>query len=488
MTIHASQVILNIVLGPAFVNDANGAFNNPVPSCEVYMSSIFKAYDIRGKYPDEINEPIAFKIGWSFARLLDAKNIVIGYDMRLSSPSIAESFAHGVVAAGARVTSIGMVTTPQLYFAIIDGSYDGGAMITASHLGSESNGIKLCREKAIPLSGAEGLPALEKMVGEMPGDLPGNERGSWVEKSILPAYIERLASFVHEPAAIKMVIDAGNGSIGPEVLPFTRQFPSWDVVPMYMEPDGTFPHHVANPLLPKNTEDLRAAVVREKADIGIAFDGDADRCGFVDEKGEKISEDLVTALVAQFYLARLPGSTIMYDLRSSRCVPETVTRLGGKALRSRVGHAFIKADMRQHDAVFAGELSGHFYFRDTGFTDNALFAMVQMLNLLALKKTPISELIAPLKRYSATGEINMKVVDKEAIFSSLESEYRDGEQDHLDGLSIDYDSWWFNLRSSNTEPVIRLNLEASTRDEMNERKERLLKIITRADPTAYVET
>ena len=199
-----------------------------------------------------------------------------------------------------------------------------------------------------------------------------------------------------------MVIDAGNGAIGPEVLPLTEQFPVWKVSPMYMEPDGRFPHHVANPLIPKNTEDLRAGG-REKADIGIAFDGDADRCGFVDEMGEKIPEDLVCALIAQVYLAKVPGATILYDLRSSRSVNETIEKLGGKAARSRVGHAFIKADMRERNAVFAGELSGHFYFRDMGFTDNAIFAMIQMLNLLALKKTPISELIAPLKKYSFNG-------------------------------------------------------------------------------------
>ena len=253
---------------------------------------------------------------------------------------------------------------------------------------------------------------------------------------------------------------------------------------MYMEPDGRFPHHVANPLIPKNTEDLRAMVRSEKADIGIAFDGDADRCGFIDEKGERIPEDLVTALIAQVYLARVPGATILYDLRSSRSVPEIITALGGRAIRTRVGHAFIKAAMREHDAVFAGELSGHFYFRDAGFTDNAIFAMIQMLNLLALKKSPVSALIAPLKKYSATGEINMEVKDGGAILTELEKQYADGRQDHLDGLSVDYDSWWFNLRASNTEPLIRLNLEAGSADEMESRKAEVLSIVRRVDPSA----
>ncbi len=451
------------------------------------MAGIFKAYDIRGLYPEEVDEGIALRIGAAFVRLLKAKRIVIGYDMRLSSPALADSFAEGSMSAGAHVVNIGMVTTPLLYFAIIDGSYDGGVMVTASHLPGESNGFKLCREKAIPLSGASGLPAIEKMVGETTERAAESPPGTCAQRSVLPAYIDRLKTFVEHPLPIKMVIDAGNGAIGPEVLPLTQQFPPWQVVPMYMEPDGRFPHHVANPLIPKNTEDLRAMVRSEKADIGIAFDGDADRCGFIDEKGERIPEDLVTALIAQVYLARVPGATILYDLRSSRSVPEIITALGGRAIRTRVGHAFIKAAMREHDAVFAGELSGHFYFRDAGFTDNAIFAMIQMLNLLALKKSPVSALIAPLKKYSATGEINMEVKDGGAILTELEKQYADGRQDHLDGLSVDYDSWWFNLRASNTEPLIRLNLEAGSADEMESRKAEVLSIVRRVDPSARLK-
>jgi phosphomannomutase len=452
------------------------------------MGSIFKAYDIRGRYPDEVDEAIAFKIGKSFVRLLGAKNIVIGYDMRLSSAALADAFAQGAMSAGARVMNIGMVTTPLLYFAIIDGAYDGGAMVTASHLPGESNGFKLCREKAIPLSGDAGLPVLEQMVAAM-SELPGRAiKTAYAQRSVLPAYLEMLKTFVLDPLPIKMVIDAGNGAIGPEVLPLTQQFPVWNVVSMYMEPDGRFPHHVANPLILKNTEDLRAMVVREKAEIGIAFDGDADRCGFVDELGEKIPEDLVCALIAQVYLTKNPGATILYDLRSSRSVRETIERLGGKAVRSRVGHAFIKSDMRERNAVFAGELSGHFYFRDTGFTDNAIFAMIQMLNLLALKRAPISELIAPLKKYSSTGEINMEVSDKEAILAALEERYKGGKQDHLDGLSVDFDSWWFNLRASNTEPLIRLNLEAANPAEMEERKAEVLAIVSKKDPSMRLKS
>ncbi len=451
------------------------------------MASIFKAYDIRGAYPHEVDEEIAFKIGAAFVKLLAAHTIVIGYDMRLSSPTLADAFAQGAMSAGARVTNIGMVTTPLLYFAIIEGRYDGGAMVTASHLPGGSNGFKLCREKAIPLSGDSGLPDIERIVSEMAGGMPVGPGSPCSRQSVLPAYLDRLKSFIYEPVPIKMVIDAGNGAVGPEVLPLTRQFPMWQVVPLYMEPDGRFPHHVANPLIPKNTKDLREMVVREKADIGIAFDGDADRCGFVDERGETIPEDMVTTLIAEVYLTKSPGATILYDLRSSRSVPETIARLGGRAIRSRVGHAFIKAGMREHDAIFAGELSGHFYFRDAGFTDNAMFAMIQMLNLLALKKTPVSTLITPLKKYSATGEINMRASNKDAIYKALEAHYKDGRQDHLDGLSVDYPSWWFNLRASNTEPLIRLNLEASSPGEMESRKGDVFETIYAADPTMQLK-
>ncbi len=451
------------------------------------MASIFKAYDIRGTYPEEVNEAIASKVGAAFVKLLAARSIVIGYDMRLSSPTLADAFAEGALSAGAKVTNIGMVTTPQLYFAIIDGAFDGGAMVTASHLPGASNGFKLCREKAIPLSGDAGLPALEQMVGEMSEGGFSAQGRTCTQRSVLPAYLDKLKTFVHEPAPLKMVIDSGNGMAGPEVLPLTQQFPAWQVVPMYMEPDGRFPHHVANPLLLENTKDLRERVVKEKADLGIAFDGDADRCGFIDETGEKIPEDLVTALIAEVYLTKLPGATILYDIRSSRSVRETITRLGGQAVRSRVGHAFIKAGMRERDAIFAGELSGHFYFKDAGFTDNAMFAMIQMLNLLALKRAPISTLIAPLKKYSATGEINMRATNKDVIYKALEERYKDGQLDHLDGLSVDYPSWWFNLRASNTEPLIRLNLEAADPAAMASRRDEVIEAIRKADPTVQVK-
>jgi phosphomannomutase len=452
------------------------------------MAGIFKAYDIRGSYPDELDEAMAKKIGAAFVLLLDARRIVIGRDMRLSASALAKAFIEGATSTGASITDVGMVTTPLLYYAIIDGRFDGGGMVTASHLPGGMNGLKLCREKAIPLSGDHGLPELERLVQAKPSVQRGHTSGgSYEEVDISDRYIEKLSEFVHNAGPLKIVVDAGNGMAGPEVSALFKRVPLWQLIPLYMEPDGRFPHHIANPLLPAATRDLQAVVRRERADIGVAFDGDADRCGFIDEKGERIPEDLVTALIAEFVLTKEPGSTILYDLRSSRTVPETITRLGGKALRTRVGHSFIKAKMRETDALFAGELSGHYYYRDMGFTDNALFTMIQMLNFLSLKQTPLSRLIRPLQKYYATGEINIQVKNKKAVFAALEATYKDARKDHLDGLSIDYDFWWFNLRASNTEPLVRLNLEANDATTREEKKKEVLETISRADPSMKVE-
>jgi phosphomannomutase len=452
------------------------------------MGGIFKAYDIRGSYPDELDEAMAKEIGADFVRLLNAQRIVVGRDMRLSASALAKAFIEGAIASGAAVTDIGMTTTPLLYYAIIEGRFDGGAMVTASHLPGGMNGLKLCRQDAIPLSGDHGLPELERLVTEkQPARQRRTAGGSYRELDMSEKYIEKLSTFVHNPRPLKIAVDAGNGMAGPEVFGLFKNFPVWKLVPLYMEPDGSFPHHIANPLVPSATRDLQAMVIQEQADIGVAFDGDADRCGLIDEKGNRIPEDLVTALIAEFLLTKEPGATILYDLRSSRIVPEIITRLGGKAIRSRVGHAFIKATMREVNALFAGELSGHYYYRDMGYTDNAIFTMIQMVNFLSLKKLPLSDIIRPLQTYYATGEINIHVKDKDAVFTALEEHYRDAHKDHLDGLSIDYDSWWFNLRASNTEPLLRLNLEANDSAIQEEKKKEILKIIGKADPSMKLE-
>lgn len=451
------------------------------------MGNIFKAYDIRGAYPDELDEKAAKKIGASFVTLLNAQRIVVAHDMRTSATALVESFTEGAMEAGASVTDIGMTSTPLLYFALIEGNFDGGVMVTASHLPGRMNGFKLCRESAIPLSGDQGLPALENLFRSDPlSEKTGISKGSYHKADLMDRYIDRLAGFVENPSPLKIVVDPGNGMGGPETVSLMNKFPMWEMVPMYMEPDGNFPYHVANPLLPSATRDLQERVVKEKADIGVAFDGDADRCGFIDEKGERIPTDLILALIAEYFLIRYPGETILYDLRASRIVPEVIARLGGKGVRWRVGHAFIKAGMREVNAVFAGELSSHYYFRDMGFTDNGLFTMIQMLNILSLKKKPLTELIQPLRKYAGTGEINLEIKNRDGIFEALEARYADARKNHLDGLTVEYDTWWFNLRASNTEPVIRLNLEAEDAASLRNRREEVLNVIREADPQAVL--
>ncbi len=456
------------------------------------MTGIFKAYDIRGSYPDELDEKSAEKIGIAFARLMASGRIAVGRDPRVSSPVLASSFIRGCSTAGSQVTDFGLTSTPLLYYAIIEGKFDGGAMITASHLPPHKNGIKLCRENAIPLSGDDGLPSIQRMVTEMSDKpvQPGGRHasGSVITGNLTRTYIDTIAGFIRNPGSLVIAADAGDGMAGPEIQPFFSRFPSLQPLILHPEPDGNFPHHGANPFLPSATAGLEETVRENHADFGVAFDGDADRCIFIDDQGKRVPADLITALIAEYYLTREPGSTFLYDLRSSRAVAETITRLGGKAVRCRVGHAFIKEQMREVNALFAGELSGHYYFRDMGFCDNGMLAMVQMINLLSIHDQPLSQLIKPLGRYYSTGEVNIRVNRPEAIMTALMSAFSDGSIDHLDGLSIDYPSWWFNLRLSNTEPLIRLNLEADTKSGMDRKKDEVLHILRDADPSMKIET
>jgi phosphomannomutase len=343
------------------------------------------------------------------------------------------------------------------------------------------NGLKLDREDAIPLSGDRDLPLLEARVGEEPVARAG---GSCRRVDMLGDYIGKVAGFVRNPRPLTIVVDAGNGMVGPEVPGLFEQVPAWRLVPMYLDPDGRFPHHHANPLDPDTTRELQSRVVAEGADFGVAFDGDGDRCGFIDERGERVREDLVTGLIAQFLLKEQPGAAILYDLRSSRAVVEAIEGAGGRGVRSRVGHAFIKALMREEDALFAGELSGHYYYREMNFTDNGLLTMVLVANLIAASGRPLSELVKPLDRYPSTGEINLAVRDPAAVLAVLEALYRDADLDHQDGLTVGYPDWWFNIRRSHTEPVVRLNLEAESKSLMDEKVQEVLAAIRRADPAA----
>lgn len=437
---------------------------------------IFKAYDIRGIVPSELDAATAAKIGHAFATLLKAKRLLVGQDMRVHSPEIAEAVMNGMRDAGADVVSIGLASTPMTYFAIGSQDVDGGLCVTASHNGGEYNGMKLCGRGATPISKANGIAEIEEMCQ---GDYPGQtakKRGALEEIDLLQDYANHVASFSDMPADVSICIDAANGMAGhtlPQILP---KLPRAHAKSIFMEPDGTFPNHEANPIKEENLDDVRALVKSEAADIGVGFDGDADRCCFVDETGVTVPADLMTALLAGEFLEREPGATIVYDLRSSWVVKEEIQRLGGVALRDRVGHSFIKATMRKNNAIFAGELSGHFYFRDNFVCDSGALAMVSALNLLSRPTNegkPFSKLVEGLRRYHATGEVNFVVEDKEAAIADLKARYSEGNQDELDGITVEFgdlgdeDWWWFNVRMSNTEPLLRLNLEArreATRD------------------------
>jgi phosphomannomutase len=440
------------------------------------VDAIFKAYDIRGVYPTELNEEIVRKIGYAFAQFLGKEHIVIGHDMRESSPVLNEAFIDGVLSYGADATDIGYATTPMLYSAIIDGGFDGGAMITASHLPAEYNGIKLCREKAIPLSGAEGLPDVERLYHAVDA-LPTTGRGHLHTMEFLSRYLELLLPFVKSDDPVRIVIDAGNGMGGLDTPHLLDHLHHVEAVRMYFEPNGQFPHHVPNPVEPENTAELQQRVTTEQAGLGFAFDGDCDRCGFIDETGTRVPADLVIAVLAEYFLERHPGATILYDLRSSRAVPDRIRSLGGNPVKTRVGHSFIKEKMREVDATFAGELSGHYYYKEMGFIDSGILSMITMLNLLAEKHAPLSRLVRPLEVYAQSGEINIHVHETARLFEELETTYGDGNVEHLDGLSIEFDDWWFSLRESNTEPVVRLVMEADDEPTLERQKRQILAII-----------
>ena len=459
------------------------------------MDSLFKAYDIRGAYPEQIDAARTRRIGHAFARYLWGHSslihnathplrIVIGHDMRDSSPALARAFREGASAAGAELVDIGLCTTPMLYTAIIDGQYDGGAMITASHLPARYNGIKLCRQQAIPLSGDDGLPEVEALYRQTPAEISDPSRAKPApSEPFLERYLERLRPFLPADARLRCVVDAGNGMGGLDTPHVFTSLPGSRLIPMYFEPDGDFPHHVPNPALPENTRELQQRVLAEAADLGVAFDGDADRAGFVDETGRRAPADLMIAVLAEHFLARQPGAVILYDLRASRVVPEHIRELGGRPVQTRVGHAFIKQAMREHKAVFAGEMSGHYYFADAGYIDSGILALLTLLHVLHGHGKPLSALLAPLDRYARSGEINLRVADAGAVIDALQAHYADGEQSTLDGLSVHYADWWFNLRPSHTEPVVRLVIEANAPDTLERRKRELLALIGGAPAT-----
>jgi phosphomannomutase len=449
------------------------------------VDAIFKAYDVRGTVPDQLDEELARAVGKAYVQVTGAAEVVVGYDMRPSSPGMAGAFADGATWAGADVTMIGLASTDQLYFA--SGHLGmAGAMFTASHNPAQYNGIKMCRAMAVPIGLDTGLAEIRDLVVSGAFAAP-TRTGSISEHDVLAAYAAHLLSLAPvEGRRLKVVADAGNGMAGhtaPAV--FDRLGDRVELVPLYFELDGSFPNHEANPIEAANLVDLQAKVLEEGADIGLAFDGDADRCFLVDETGRAVSPSTLTALIAERELAKDPGAAIIYNLITSRAVPELVAELGGRPVRTRVGHSFIKATMAETDAVFGGEHSGHFYFRDFWRADSGMLAALHAMAALAGTDKTLSQLLAEYERYPLSGEINSTVADQDAAIAAIEATFgeRDGVTlDRLDGLSVSHADWQFNVRASNTEPLLRLNVEGRDEPTMAAVRDEALAVIRSGAP------
>jgi phosphomannomutase len=446
------------------------------------MPGIFKAYDIRGLVPAQLNEEIARKIGISFQFVLDEEDrahgnaVVVSRDMRSHSPGLEKALIDGLTAAGLDVIEIGLSTTPMNYFAISHLKSAGGVQVTASHNPAEYNGFKFSRHRARPVSGDHGIALMEEKVKA--GDLPeAATPGTVTQADVFEAYTRHVLSFLRgaESKRLKVVVDAANG-MGTIDRPILEAM-NIELIPLYFELDGTFPNHEANPLREENLHDLMKAVREHGADLGVSFDGDADRAAFIDETGEPIGSDLMTGLIAGELLKREPGKAVVYDLRSSRAVAEYIEENGGIPRRERVGHSFIKATLRNLQGIFGGELAGHYYFRDHSYADCPMMSVAEVLNLLRSSGQPLSVLVAPLRRYAKSPEINFEVEDKQGKMDELARRFSDAQIDYLDGITVSYPDWWANVRPSNTEPFLRLVLEAKTPEELESRKKELIGIL-----------
>src|SRR5438445_3138016 len=425
---------------------------------------IFKAYDVRGTYPAEVNEEAARAFGAAFVAYLKAKRIAVGRDMRLSSPALAAAFIDGATAQGADVVDYGMIPTDMLYFAVASDGHDGGVQITASHNPKQYNGMKMVRREAFPLSGDAGIGDIRDMIANDRVPPPAARRGQVTTKDTLDAYVDHVMSFI-DPAVVRpfnVVLDAGSG-MGGLVAPRLFDRLPCRTTRLCFEIDGRFPNHEANPLIEENRRDIVERVIAEKADIGIAWDGDADRCFFIDGAGEFVSGDFITALLAEAFLLKQPGATIIYDLRASYAVKDVVARYGGTGLMHRVGHAFFKRRMRETNGIFGGEVTGHYYFRDFSYADNGFIPALLILELMSKKGKSLHDLLQPLReRYFISGEINTKLANMNEVpkkLQAIEERYKDAQLARMDGISVDYPDWHFNVRGSNTEPLLRLNLE-----------------------------
>jgi phosphomannomutase len=442
--------------------------------------SVFKAYDVRGIYPSELDEDGAYRVARAYTAHFEPRSVALGHDMRLSSPSMAKAAADGIADAGADVVELGLVGTEMLYHAVTDLGLEGGICVTASHNPKEYTGMKIVRRGALPVGGDSGLAEVRALAE---GDL-GNveERGSVRSEDVWPSFVAKVLSFVDIGAIrpLRVVIDAANGMAGVMLPPVLEALPQLDVVRCFFEPDGSFPNHEPNPLLPENREFIVRKVTEEDADLGVAYDGDADRCFFVDDTGEFVPGDFATALMAEAVLSRAPGEKVIYDVRASWAVPETIRRAGGVPLVNRVGHAFIKQRMRAEGAVFGGEVSAHYYFREFSQADTGVVPFLVMLDLVSRSGTKLSELLRPYREhFFLTGEINTPVTDVPLRLQEIKERYtaEGGRVSHLDGISFEFDDWHFNVRPSNTEPLLRLNLEALSESLMVEKRDEVLGLI-----------
>jgi len=443
------------------------------------LSAIFKAYDVRGTVPDQLDGDVARRIGAAFATWAGAPRIAVGRDVRLSSPELAEAFTEGVNSRGVDVVDLGLTSTDLVYFA--SGFLDVAAVsVTASHNPPNYNGLKFCLAGAVPVGEDTGLGDI-RALAERDERPPTTSRGTVERRDLLEAYVEHVLGFVDADAIapLTVVADTANGMGGLVVPPVMEHLPV-KLVALYPELDGTFPNHPADPIVPENQADLRRAVVEHRADVGMAFDGDADRVFLVDEHAEGVSGSLVTALVAQALLKKEPGASVVHNLICSWVVPEVIRENGGKPVRTRVGHSFIKRVMAETGAVFGGEHSGHYYFRENYRADSGLIAGVVVLGEMSKAGRPLSELLQPFRRYFDSGEINSRVEDQAAAIEQVAARFADGRQDRLDGLTVEYDDWWCNVRPSNTEPLVRLNVEARTAELLEEKTADVLSVIRAA--------
>ena len=442
--------------------------------------SVFKAYDVRGLHPSQLDEDGAYRIARAYTAHFEPRSVALGHDMRLSSPSMAKAAAEGIADAGADVVELGLVGTEMLYHAVTELALDGGICVTASHNPKEYTGMKIVRRGALPVGGDSGLAEIRVLAEAGFGER--TKRGTVKSEDVWPSFVVKVLSFVDVDTIrpLRVVIDAANGMAGVMLPPVLEHLPQLDVVRCYFEPDGSFPNHEPNPLLPENREFIVREVTEEGADLGVAYDGDADRCFFVDDTGEFVPGDFATALMAEAVLAKAAGEKVIYDVRASWAVPETIERAGGVPLVNRVGHAFIKQRMRAEDAVFGGEVSAHYYFREFSQADTGVVPFLVMLDLLSRSGQKLSELLRPYReRFFLTGEINTPVADVPLKLQELKERYsaQGGHVSHLDGISFEFDDWHFNVRPSNTEPLLRLNLEALSEDRMVEKRDEVLALI-----------